>query len=1012
MSKKFSIYFDAKDYEICQVVNEFIQDRDSEGDAAQQKLFRASLHPHGIKELAVSKELRIAEAVIELLGSLEAGRVQDRIDALQCLHDEVLYAESSTFRHNTGRVLIQIMKELIRSHDHPDKQLRLAHDFRMAATGRRAIVQKMLKRYFLIEMPEEWNQLAFDNHVHDANTKGRKSPTHLIMDAWIKGIRKLNVVYYNYVEPSAVKELLEAADIMEIDVNVGVEFQAHFRGRYVQFVWEPKGFENYKEFLNFLDESAPSTVMEMGRRASAFHHKYVMKLMDRYNESLRFGIGEKYNMTLAPVSEAEVLELVGRGQTSRTHLAELIFKQLTDHLNQTLPEIREHYAKASGDEKKEIEDLINRANSLSPDSITEEWLSYEKNPDIPLPRYTEDMISVPEIMRFLPATIIGWLTSINPQCNIILNLKSLSTEDVLELIYSCEGMITHLELFNLKYYAAGLMKSMSDISILLTAINEGSAIALKRLIRTSISKYSCSEAEDKDERCNVFTDILKNIPKIQNYYSASPLKTRIGSDSTSRTSRLHGMGFVFPETLNSRGRSSIKDKKLKTESVPLSQNIYRRITYYPKPYHKLGNTFTSMIRRLPGCSLFGAERKGEWIQDARSAEYSEEGNINLLGGFQYKKRDDYSLTEAPEEKVESKLNYLNNTGKNILKIVFGFALTVLTFNFTQDWWFLVWFGPIIWFGITGFRNVIQATLGGGGLRGSPLLRWNDYLSWSRLSDSLLYTGLSVPLLELGVRWFLMENVLGLSPVDNPLVFFTTISLVNGFYIAGHNLYRGLPTEAVVGNIFRSFLAIPVSIAYNQGFLELFTFMGWNIILVQQGAAVISKLASDTVAAIIEGFADKVEFLRIRHWDYAAKSRQLFDTLSKLDVLLPDKDLVEHFRLCSMNKNPSDNPSIEKLERVVIIAALDFLYFWMYLPRSRDSFRELLSGLTRDEKVIFVYSQSVLLNVQRVSQLFVDGLVGQSFARPLAFYLAKYEEYIKDVEKLTGIRIKYHKGSEG
>jgi len=42
-----------------------------------------------------------------------------------------------------------------------------------------------------------------DHHIHDANTKGRKNPTHLMMDAWVKGIRYLTVVYYNYVEPAA-----------------------------------------------------------------------------------------------------------------------------------------------------------------------------------------------------------------------------------------------------------------------------------------------------------------------------------------------------------------------------------------------------------------------------------------------------------------------------------------------------------------------------------------------------------------------------------------------------------------------------------------------------------------------------------------------------------------------------------------------------------------------------------------------------------------------------------------
>jgi hypothetical protein len=59
----------------------------------------------------------------------------------------------------------------------------------------------------LLEMPEAWNQISFDDHVHDANTKGRKSSTHLIMDAWIKGIRRLRVVHYNYIEPRFAAEL-------------------------------------------------------------------------------------------------------------------------------------------------------------------------------------------------------------------------------------------------------------------------------------------------------------------------------------------------------------------------------------------------------------------------------------------------------------------------------------------------------------------------------------------------------------------------------------------------------------------------------------------------------------------------------------------------------------------------------------------------------------------------------------------------------------------------------------
>src|SRR5690606_4241623 len=143
---------------------------------------------------------RIAYTVISLLTSLEIGKVSDRLSALRTLRDEVMSTAEGTLRTNTARVLVQIMKELVRARGDDERQLELAHDFRVTAAGNPRKVREQLRRHYLLEMPEEGNQIAFDDHVHDANTKGRKSPTHLIMDAWIKGIRRLTVIYYNFVE--------------------------------------------------------------------------------------------------------------------------------------------------------------------------------------------------------------------------------------------------------------------------------------------------------------------------------------------------------------------------------------------------------------------------------------------------------------------------------------------------------------------------------------------------------------------------------------------------------------------------------------------------------------------------------------------------------------------------------------------------------------------------------------------------------------------------------------------
>ncbi len=158
------------------------------------------------------------------------------------------------------------MKELLRSRDNELRQLKLAHDFRMVLTGNPRKVRAELARYHLLEMPEEWNQYAFDDHVHDANTKGRKSPTHLVMDAWIKGHRYLTVVYYNYVSPEVVEELIEASAILDVKVQVGIEMSARFRDKYIRFTWEPHGFRDNSALLQVSAGRGGKAADERGSR--------------------------------------------------------------------------------------------------------------------------------------------------------------------------------------------------------------------------------------------------------------------------------------------------------------------------------------------------------------------------------------------------------------------------------------------------------------------------------------------------------------------------------------------------------------------------------------------------------------------------------------------------------------------------------------------------------------------------------------------------------------------------
>ena len=109
-------FYDRQDRSLVEMVNSVVNLPASDTSLTLlSNLFDPVLHPNGIKRLAVSREERITYAVVNLLESLEEGSREKRLEALGTLYDEVLYSAGTEFRINTGRLLIQIMKELVRA---------------------------------------------------------------------------------------------------------------------------------------------------------------------------------------------------------------------------------------------------------------------------------------------------------------------------------------------------------------------------------------------------------------------------------------------------------------------------------------------------------------------------------------------------------------------------------------------------------------------------------------------------------------------------------------------------------------------------------------------------------------------------------------------------------------------------------------------------------------------------------------------------------------------------------
>jgi hypothetical protein len=993
--------FDRRDHELVRIINDVsARIRDL---AYVRKQYYNYFHPHGIKEMAESRSLRIGYAMVHLLASLEIGGMDDRLSALRALRAEVLDTAIGPMPKNTARVLMQIMKELVRAQSNPRRQLELAHDFRITAAGKPRMIRKQLRKYHLLEMPEAWNQISFDDHVHDANTKGRKSSTHLIMDAWIKGIRRLRVVHYHYIEPRSAAELAEAAGIMQIDIRIGIEFYASFRDKYINLIWVPRGFPDTQAFLCFLEEPPVVALMNEGRAASAYQQKQVMALLEAFNRQHLPDLNRACEVQIAPLDPKEFLSFVSIGQKSLLHLEKFIEQKLLTALQLKAGQLREQYTKADTQAQERIRGWFERMNRLDLEAAVAQYLKPQRNPGIPNLKAPPNDPQAPEFLKLTPTQLLAKLVALQSGYRITLNLSDLCVADVLELLYDCGGMISRLELFNLKDWAHGHTGNIPEISRLKETINGHNPIQLKRLIQQIIQKVEQSPSTDKGDRIEKLKAILHDITSLQAMYKVKPLKARIGSDSTGRSPRFHGMGLAVTDTLPASARRQIKrDMSSGREQIPIYITVHRRHTFIkrapmnhrPDPVSQLGETASFLWR-------IGTIKKTDWAVQSESTRMDVRGNVVTLGGVDKTIDNQLCLSPRAKNHAQKKSNwpYINSHLRNLLKVTAGFIPAFMTFFLTKDWWLLAYGGAFIWFGITGIRNILQSVLGGGGLRRSPMLRWNAYVSWDRIADSLLFTGFSVPLLDYLTKTVVLERIFNITTATQPALLYTIMAITNGLYLSTHNAFRGLPKGAVYGNLFRSALSIPIAITLNIAVSYFLVVTGVPAVtdVLQKWAAIISKTASDMMAGLIEGAADRYNNIRVRFRDYRLKLTELLDIYTQLELLYPETDtycLLEQ----SKKFHPRNNMEAQDLEKIITIHALDLLYFWMYQPRARVALDQLLAKVNEEERHLLVTSQFTLLRQREISQMFIDGVVGDDFAKALSFYLSNYPGYLEAMKK--------------
>jgi len=253
----------------------------------------------------------------------------------------------------------------------------------------------------------------------------------------------------------------------------------------------------------------------------------------------------------------EFLAFVGMGQASLLHLARFIHAKLMPLMEEKAARLGLRYPGADTDARKAMDAAVERMDRFDPQVIERRFLSPEMNPSVPDINRADDLEKIPPLMRLSPCSLIDRLAQLHSGYRITLNLSNLEVEDVLELLYTCKGRITRLEIFNLKDFSDGKVAHIPPIHALQQAINSGNMIGLKRMILEIIEKMRQNPDPVACGRIPRIRKILSDIESLRDMYKIKPLRPRVGSDSTGQMPRRYGMGLAVMDALPERAQRMI-----------------------------------------------------------------------------------------------------------------------------------------------------------------------------------------------------------------------------------------------------------------------------------------------------------------------------------------------------------------------------------------------------------------------------------------------------------------------
>lgn len=790
----------------------------------EQKSFS---HPGGFKREFCRRRLTIAEVYLIIVKNHEPEHCEDRLEALKIMMVQSQHAKAIAMPLNTARVQISLMKDAVKSYGNLRIQMEKIHDFSRASFGQKSVIRNFLNELSLIELPEDGKKLkemdfGWDDHVHDSLSEGRKTATHVLLGAFVKGISKLTLVYQSIDELRVIHEAKCAGKILGITVDIGIEFSVGKGGERRHYMYVPPSCDDSDDFFKFINENADSLkeLKKSLEENEKFRQKTIISIIKQFNEiflpRLNEGFTNESPCWFKPLTSDELLKIVASGQPSREHLRELLFyrfkrifykrvlyyrTQLVDAKDRVRKGIFSNWEFCSIEAKYiETRDFFKKLNR---DDLANQYLAQRSVVDYDSAIETEPDMLIK--LSKLPGEIV------------LLHPLELGLNKAICHVINWIDYISNVETMNLRDTST---RNPSDV------------IVFNKFI-FFLNNTSIDEMSGFLEQQGINNISLDAIKRAKGKVQKRPILPNCGSDSTGRNKSIPGMGFIKTSVLT----PAVKRKYIEEHVIlpkPISDLILNKGMYLGDDEHEKD---TSLI------ACMGRE---EPLEDN---DIGDDQPIKFVG-------------------FRCLWRYLNNSLKNFIKISVGFAVALY-------WMYIIQFdGDLatgvmyasLWFFITFFRNVIVDIVAASG---SNFKNWSfSNVNFENAFDSVFWTGFSVPVLgmvknKFDVLWPFLQS----GEVFEGAKFFF-ICFANGIYISCHNMLRNFDKKTIRGNFFRSILSWP--------FATIFAPLG-NMLTIP--SIVQAKFWSDVVAAMIEGSGKFMQRFTLRKRDLT----EIFPKLSSENV---------------------------------------------------------------------------------------------------------------------------------